>query len=189
VTDYELQPGELSKSMLNYEAAAQLDPRQQELYFHTLESAEMLIEYYYRDDWKTKSNKKGHHVKYITEQRPDPNGKMEKITLVRSELWFETHPRDIALTISDMDQCYKYDEYMASDHMVEAHEGVAKIYRFTWKKMLVISSRETVLCTADFTGSNGAMICVARSIDHPDWPVTDDPVRAFLYCGGWILMP
>lgn len=63
------------------------------------------------------------------------------------------------------------------------------IIELVFKKLLVISWRETLTLVNRFDFDNGIIVMSAVSVEHPDCPIKKDPVRATLYCGGWIAVP
>ena len=78
---------------------------------------------------------------------------------------------------------------------MESHRFVEKltddmfVIELVFKKILVISRRETLILVNKFTFDNGIIIMSAFSVDHPDCPIKKEPVRATVYCGGWISIP
>lgn len=63
------------------------------------------------------------------------------------------------------------------------------VMELVFKKLLVISRRETLTVINKFQFDNGIIVMGAVSVEHPGCPIKKDPVRATLYCGGWIAVP
>lgn len=166
-----------------------LSERATEVYNMGLSMAQQLMDYYHYPDWKKKQDKKGLYIGYFTEQKPDPNGNLEKVTTVRGESWIDTDPQDIHDAIREFDQVYQFDKYLDSHTIVEDHGHGLQIIELIWKKMFVISRRQTILHSCSHFYDNGVIILTAGSLEHPDRPVTNNYVRASLYGGGWILIP
>ena len=84
---------------------------------------------------------------------------------------------------------YKFDQYLETHRFVEKLTDDMFVMELVFKKLLVISRRETLTVINKFQFDNGIIVMGAVSVEHPGCPIKKDPVRATLYCGGWIAVP
>ena len=126
----------------------------------------------------------------MEEYHPDPKGKMEKLTTVRSEILIPQTPQNVSETIMDFKQVYKFDEYLKSHDILEDHGDLGKVYTLVFKGVFgIISQRETVVYGTKHEFSNGMIIAPSISVTHPDCPQKKDPVRATIFKAGWVFVP
>jgi len=108
---------------------------------------------------------------------------------VRGEITIDVTPEEFINTIHDFDQVYNFDQYLESHKLIEDIGEGMYITELVFKKLLVISRRETLSIIKRFSFDNGIVIMSAVSTEHPECPLKKEPVRATIYCAGWIAVP
>ena len=85
----------------------------------------------------------------------------------------------------------KFDDQYKGGRTVETL-GLGKNVRVGYshyKGATLVSDRDFVMILADFKDSEGRLISIGTSVEHPDAPPVKKIVRADLIIGGWVFIP
>lgn len=96
---------------------------------------------------------------------------------------------DVANVLLDDSQRKEFDEMLDQGTILNQYDPMTFVIYITFKRVLILSPRDFLLCGAFVKFKDGTYIFPTISIDRDDRPETKEFIRAKLHIGGWVLQP
>ena len=162
-------------------ATLSLPPEQRELVLKMRGKAEDMVEMYYDAQWREVMRKEN----IVVRMRP-AEGSM---VFMRGETDFPFPLEKVVQFIFDPVEGKHYDNLL-DDGAIFEHIPFYTFKAYTkFKKILMVSSRDLVLCAQLVRLTNNVLVVATTSVIDERYPEVSSSVRADLKLGGWILFP
>ena len=162
-------------------ATLSLPADQRQLVLQLRAKASQLLDVYYDEKWTEVLRKEN----IIVHMRP-PEGSM---VFMRGETVFPFALEHVLQFIFDPVEGKYYDNLL-DDGTIFEHNPFYTFKIFTkFKKILMVASRDLVLCAQLIRLRNNVVLVPTTSVDDPRYPESSSSVRAILDVGGWVLYP
>ena len=113
------------------------------------------------------------------------NGKEGQSVLGIGEIPFSIEK--ICEVLLDEKQRKNFDDMMEDGFILKRLENLTFLIYVTFKRFLILSPRDFVLCGCLVKFNDGTIILPSYSVELPEKPEDKKFVRAHLHIGGWIL--
>lgn len=140
----------------------------------------MLLDLINKGDWKQIANKKECRI-FV---KKGESG----LTCVKGETYFPFDAEKIIEYIKRADIRAEYDKHTETAHIITEYEHRTFLAYAKIKRILVVASRDITFATQLITSEEEqTMYTPTYSVDLPDYPEQNDPIRASLPIGGWVI--
>mmetsp|Transcript_3803 Transcript_3803/g.3251 ORF Transcript_3803/g.3251 Transcript_3803/m.3251 type:complete len:208 (-) Transcript_3803:253-876(-) len=110
------------------------------------------------------------------------------LKFVRAKTTIKATPKAIHDVILDESKTLEIDVNIEKNEKVKAPEGYDIIYTIAKKPAMMVDRRDSI--TAMKTEEkDGGLLLIGGSIEHPDFPAKDSPVRCEVLLWSWYIVP
>lgn len=114
----------------------------------------------------------------LSHQRPGPNNQ----TMIRSQFTMKNSSVEaFDRVLKELDESMKTAPHVVEFRVLEKDQDGTPSVMYSLSKMTMMSMRESLIRMQRYPQQDGRLMSVMKSIEHPDFPITDKAIRIFVF--------